>query len=76
MTEQGTLSQIVVKHFNTSVVQHFAKQRLTTTCNAPPGQVVSSRTVNSFENSLDKHLAENRPMSELTGSPLPLPRVI
>ena len=48
-------------HFNTSVAQQFYPIKITTTWNALPNEVVTSRTVNSFKNSLDKHLAENPP---------------
>ena len=51
----------IVKHFNTSVAQHFYPIKVTTTFNALPNDVVTSRTVNSFKNSLDKHWAENPP---------------
>ena len=51
----------IVKYFNTSVAQHFYPIKITTTSNALPSEVVSSRTVNSFKNSLDKHWAENPP---------------
>ena len=51
--------KLIVKHFNTSVAQHFYLNKITTTWNALPSEVVSSRTVNSFQNSLDKHRAEN-----------------
>ena len=54
-------ANIIVKHFNTSVAQHFYPIKITTTWNALPSEVVSSRTVNSFKNSLDKHWAENPP---------------
>ena len=53
--------KLIVKYFNTSVVQHFYQIKITTTWNALPNEVVSSRTVNSFKNSLDKHWAENPP---------------
>ena len=51
----------IVKYFNTSVAQHFYPIKITTTWNALPNEVVSSRTVNSFKNSLDKHWVENPP---------------
>ena len=52
--------KFIVKHFNTSGAQHFFLIKITTTWNALPYEVVvSSRTVNSFKNSLDKHWAEN-----------------
>ena len=52
-------AKLIVKHFNTSVAQHFYLIKITTTWNALPSEVVSSRTVNSFKNSLAKHWAEN-----------------
>ena len=54
-------AKLIVKHFNTSVAQHFYPIKITTTFNALPNEVVTSRTVNSFKNSLDKHWAENQP---------------
>ena len=51
----------IVKHFNTSVAQHFYPIKITTTWIALSSEVVISRTVNSFKNSLDKHWAENPP---------------
>ena len=54
-------AKLIVKHFNTSVAQHFYPIKITTTWNALPSEVVSSRTVNSFKNSLDKHWTENPP---------------
>ena len=54
-------AKLIVKQFNTSVAQHFYPIKLTTSWNALPSEVVSSRTVNSFKNSLDKHWAENPP---------------
>ena len=54
-------AKLIGIHFNTSVAQHFYSDKITTTRNALPGEVVSSRTVNSFKNSLDKHWAENHP---------------
>ena len=62
-------AKLIVKHFNTSVAQHFYQTKITTTWNALPSEVVSSRTVDCFKNSLDKHNAQKIPqMSELTGS--------
>ena len=61
-------AKLIVKHFNTSVAQHFYPIKITTTWNALQSEVISSITVNSFKNSLDKHWAENPQMSELTGS--------
>ena len=55
-------AKLIVKHCNTSVAQHFNPIKITTTWNALPNEVVSSRTVNSFKNSLDKHWAENSPI--------------
>ena len=52
-------AKLIVKHFNTSVDQHFHPIKITPTWNALPSEVASSRTVNSFKNSLDKHWAEN-----------------
>ena len=54
-------AKLIVNHFNTSVAQHFYPIKTTTTCNAQPNKVVSSRTVNSFKNGLDKHWVENSP---------------
>ena len=61
-------AKLIVKHFNTSVTQHFYPIKITTTWNSLPSEAVSSRKVNSFKNSLDKQWAENPQMSELTGS--------
>ena len=54
-------AKLIVKHFNASVAKHFYPIKITSTWNALPSEVVSSRTVNSFKNSLDKHWAENPP---------------
>ena len=54
-------AKLIVKHFNTSVAEHFYPIKITTTWNALPNEVVTSRTVNFFKNSLDKHCAENPP---------------
>ena len=54
-------AKLIVKHFNTSVAQHFYPIKIKTSWNALPNEVVTSRTVNSFKNSLDKHWAENPP---------------
>ena len=54
-------AKLIVKFFNTSVAQYFYPIKITTTWNALPSEVVSSRTVNSFKKSLDKHWAENPP---------------
>ena len=51
----------IVKYFNTSLDQYSYPIKITTTCNALPSEVVSSRRMNSFKNSLDKHWAENPP---------------
>ena len=64
---RNNTAKLIVKHFKTSVAQHFYPIKIIT-WNALPNEVVSSRTVNSFKNSLDKHWAENSQMSELTGS--------
>ena len=48
-------AKLIVKHFNISVAQHFYQINITITWNALPNEAVSSRTVNSFKNSLDKH---------------------
>ena len=58
---RNNAAKLIVKHFNTSVAQHFYPIKITTTWNALPSEVVSSRTVNSFKNSLDTHWAENPP---------------
>ena len=50
-------AKLIVKHFNTSVAQHFNFIKITTTWNAQPNEVVSSRTVNCFK----KYSAENPP---------------
>ena len=60
-------AKLIVKHFNTSVAKHCYPIKITTTWNALPNEVVTSRTANSFKNSLDKQWAENPQMSELTG---------
>ena len=56
-------AKLIVKHFNISVAQQFYPIKITSTWNVLPSEVVSSRTVNSFKNSLDKHWAENPKMS-------------
>ena len=70
MTEQETIngSKLTVKHFNTSVAQHFYPIKITTTWNGLPNEVVTSRTVNSFKNSLENTGQKISQMSELTGS--------
>ena len=57
-------AKLIVKQFNTSVAEHIYPIKITTTWNALPSEVVSSKTVNSFKNSLDKHCTENPQMSE------------
>ena len=52
-------AKLIVKHYNTSVAQHFLSINITTTWNFLPNEVVTSRTVNSLKNSLDEHSAEN-----------------
>ena len=54
-------AKLNVKHFNTSVAQHFYPIKIAPTWNALPNEVATSTTVNSFKNSLDKHWAENSP---------------
>ena len=54
-------AKLIVKHFNTSVAQHFYPIKRRTTWNSLPSEVVVIRTVNSFKNGLDKHWAENLP---------------
>ena len=46
----------------------FYPIKITSTWNALPSEVVSSRTVNSFKKRLDKHWVENPQMSVWTGS--------
>ena len=58
---RNNAAKLIVKHFNTSVGQHFYPIKIRTTWNYLPSEVVSSRTVNSFKNSFDKHWAENSP---------------
>ena len=41
-------AKLIVKHFNTSVAQHFYPIKITTTWNALSNEVVTSRTVNSL----------------------------
>ena len=53
-------AKLIVKHFNTSVSKHFYLIK-TTTWNVQPNEFVSSRTVNSLRNRLDKHYEENPP---------------
>ena len=50
-------AKLIVKDFNSSVAQHFYPIKTTTTWNALQNEVVRSRTVNSFKNILEKHLA-------------------
>ena len=54
-------AKLIVKHLNTSVDQHFYPIKIISTWDALPSEVVSSRTVSSFKNSLDKHWAKNPP---------------
>ena len=65
---RNNLAKLIVKHFSTLVAQHFYPIKITTTWNTPQSEVVSSRTVDSFKKSLNKHWAENPQMSELTCS--------
>ena len=48
-------AKLIVTHFNASVAQHFYPIKITLTWNALSSEVVSSRTVNPFKNSLGKH---------------------
>ena len=54
-------AKLIVQHFNTSVAKHFYPIKIASTWNALPNEVVSSRTVNCYKNSLDKHYAGNSP---------------
>ena len=54
-------AKLIVKHFNTSAAQHFYPMKITTIWNAPPSEVVSSRTVNSFKNSFGQTLGRKSP---------------
>ena len=54
-------AKLIVKHFNTSVAEHFYPIKITITWNAISNEVLSSRTVNSFKDSLVKHFTENPP---------------
>ena len=58
--------KLIVKQFNTSVAQHFFQITITTTWNAPPSDVVNSKTVNTFKNCLDEHWENNPPMCKST----------
>ena len=69
-------ARLIVKHFNTSVTQHFYPIKITTTWNALPNQVVTSRTVNSFKNSLDKRWAENPPNVRVNWQQSSMPCII
>ena len=60
--------KLIVKHFNTSVAQHFYPMKITTTRNALPNEVVTSRTVNSFRIAWTNTGQKIPQMSELTGS--------
>ena len=53
--------KLIVKLFNRSVAQKFYHFKSTTTWNSLPHEVLSSRSVNSFRNSLDKHWEDNLP---------------
>ena len=50
------LLSATVKHFNTSVAQHFYPIKITTTSNAQPSEVVSSRPVSLFQEQLGQTL--------------------
>ena len=56
----------VTWHITHDTHQHFYPIKITTTWNALPNEVVTSITVNSFKNSLDKHWAENPPSMPCT----------
>ena len=47
--------KLIVKCFSTSIAQHFYPIKITTTRNALPSDIVSSKTVYRFKNSLDQH---------------------
>ena len=53
--------KIIVKRFNASIAQHFFLIDITTTWDAPPYDVVNSRSVNTFNNSLDADWEGNPP---------------
>ena len=59
MTTRHNRAKLIVKNFNASVAQHFHPIKITTTWNSLPTEVVSSRTVKSFKNNLDKHWGKN-----------------
>ena len=61
-------AKLIVEHFNTSVAPHFYPIKITTTWNALPNEVVSSRTVNSFKNSLTNTGQKLTKIPKLTGS--------
>ena len=42
-------AKLIVKYFNTSVAQYFYPTKITTTWNALPNEIVTTRTVNSFK---------------------------
>ena len=54
-------TKLIVKYSNTSFVQHVYPNKIRTTWNDLPNEVVVPRTVNSVKNSLDKHWAESPP---------------
>ena len=53
--------KLIVKQFNTSVAQNFFPIDITTSWNALLYDVVNSRRVNTFNNSLDAHWEGNPP---------------
>ena len=61
-------AKLIVKYFNTPVAQHFYPIKITTTWNALPNEVVTSRTVNSFKKAWTNTGQKIPQMSELTGS--------
>ena len=69
-------AKLIVKHFNTSVVQNFYSIKITTTWNVLPNDVVTSRIVNFFKNNLDKHRAENPPIVQVNWQQSSMPCII
>ena len=54
-------AKLIVKHFNTSIAQHYYQIKMTKTWIPPPYDAVSSGTVDSFKNNLNNHWEENPP---------------
>ena len=65
---QSNGAKLIVKHFNTSVAQHFYPIKIATIWNPLLNEVVSSRTVNCFKSSLTNTGQKISQMSELNGS--------